>query len=82
MQRRKISIAPQSAVALEVPNGRRFRIVNTEGGQVVDTWMFDQGNFDTYLSMAHSRTATYRLFFRPGDTLVSNLFEPLVSKFP
>jgi len=29
--------------------------------------------------MEHSRSAIYRLLFKPGDTLVSNLFNPMLS---
>ena len=71
-------IPPQSAKAVIVNKGQRFRIVNTEGGQVVDTWMFNSADPHIYLSMAHSRTAIYRLFFQPGDTLVDNEFKPIV----
>ncbi len=59
--------------------GQRCRIVNTQGGQVVDTWVFNARDVDEYLSMEHSRSATYHLQFRPGDTLVSNRFRSIVT---
>ncbi len=54
-------------------------MTNSEGGQVVDTWAFKKEDVDQYLSMEHSRSAIYRLWFKPGDTLVSNLFQPMLT---
>jgi uncharacterized protein YcgI (DUF1989 family) len=75
----RYTILPESALALEISKGQTVRIVNTEGGQVVDTWAFNQTLPSEHLSMSHSRTATYHLFFKPGDLLVSNLFNPMLS---
>lgn len=75
---KRIIIPARSAVAVEVAKGRIFRVVNSEGAQVVDTWAFNLHDVDEFLSMSHSRTATYRLIFRPGDTLVSNCFNPIL----
>lgn len=53
-----------------------MRVVNTLGGQVVDTWAFSADDAGEYLSMEHSRSATYRIWFRAGDVLVTNRFRP------
>ena len=63
---------------MDVPAGRRFRIINTEGGQVVDTWAFQSRDYTEHLSMAHSRSAIYRAAFHPGDILVSDRFRPML----
>lgn len=76
---RRISIPATQAAAIELRERQLCRIVNTEGGQVVDTWAFNANNVAEFLSMEHSRSAIYRLMFSPGDTLVSNLFNPLLS---
>ena len=76
MQQTKIPAG--SAISIELDAGQSCRIVNSEGGQVVDTWAFADGDFDEYLSMEHSRSANYRLLFEPGDTLYSNRFRPLL----
>ncbi|MDH3895659.1 MAG: urea carboxylase-associated family protein, partial [Chromatiales bacterium] len=52
--------------------------MNTEGGQVVDTWAFCVDDADEYLSMEHSRSANYTLLFKPGERLFSNRFRPLL----
>ena len=67
-----------AARAIRVPEGQRVRVVNSEGGQVVDTWAFCASDPAEHLSMAHSRSATYRIFFRVGDALVTNRFRPVL----
>lgn len=72
-------IDAKSARAFDLPKGTVFRVVNTHGHQVVDTWAFRAPDPMEHLSMEHSRSATYRLLFRPGDTLVTNCFRPIVT---
>jgi uncharacterized protein len=74
-----IEIPAKSARSVELAQGARFRVVNTHGRQVVDTWAFATGEPAEYLSMEHSRSATYRILFRPGDTLVTNRFRPILT---
>ena len=74
----RTEIPAKSAIRLELERGRRCRVVNTEGGQVVDTWAFNARDFDEYLSMEHSRSANYRLLFEVGDILVSNRFRSML----
>jgi uncharacterized protein len=79
MTRERITIPARSAVAVDLEPEQRIRIVNTEGGQVVDTWVFRRDDPREYLSMEHSRGATNRIWFEPGDRLVSNRFTPIVT---
>ena len=74
----QLDIPAGSAVSVELAQGQSCRIVNTWGGQVVDTWAFAAGDFDEYLSMEHSRSANYKLLFAPGDCLYSNRFRALL----
>jgi uncharacterized protein len=74
----RVDILAEAAASVYLKAGQTCRIVNTEGGQVVDTWAFSTNNFDEYLSMEHSRSAIYRLLFQPGDDLVSNHFKPML----
>ena len=76
MQQR--DIAAGSAITIELERGRACRVVNTEGGQVVDTWAFAANDYREHLSMEHSRSANYKLLFESGDTLFSNRFRPLL----
>lgn len=66
------------ATMIDFDLGQRFRIINHLGQQVVDTWVFARGTGTEFLSMEHNRGKLYKLFFEPGDTLISNLRRPLV----
>jgi uncharacterized protein YcgI (DUF1989 family) len=74
----RIEIPAESAVSVKLEAGQVCRIVNTEGGQVVDSWAFCCNDIDEYLSMEHSRSANYKLLFEPGDQLMSNHFRPIL----
>lgn len=58
--------------------GDEVEVVNTHGGQVVDTWAFPVDEPAEYMSMEHSRVAHYRLTFRPGDTLYTDRWRPIL----
>lgn len=60
-----------------VERGQTVRVVNTYGTQVVDTWAFITS--DEYLSLEHCREVTKKLFFNVGDTLVTNVYRPILS---
>ena len=75
----RISIPAGGARAVRAPAAATIRVVNVAGGQVVDTWAFSSEHPDEHLSMEHSRSATYRLHYAVGDTLVSNRFRPIVT---
>ncbi|MGD9535943.1 MAG: DUF1989 domain-containing protein [Alphaproteobacteria bacterium] len=65
--------------ALRLSQGRLVRLINTHGGQVVDTWAFRADDLDEFMSMAHSRVALGRINPRQGDTLVSNKRQPILT---
>lgn len=75
----RINLPAGAARAIALKLGERVRIVNVEGHQVVDTWAFSAADVDEHLSMEHSRSATYRILFNPGDTLVTNRFRPILT---
>ena len=75
---RRIPVPAGTARAVRIAAGRRVRVVNSEGGQVVDTWAFCAADPREHLSMEHSRSATYRIYFRVGDVLVTNRFRPIL----
>lgn len=76
---RLVPIPPGEARGITAQAGDIVRVVNTEGHQVVDTWAFCKADPLEFLSMEHSRSATYRILFKPGDTLVSNRFRPMLT---
>jgi hypothetical protein len=68
----------RQGIAARLGAGQIIRIINTHGKQVVDTWAFDAGNLDEWLSMEHSRIALRRLVPQVGDTLLSNCRGPML----
>jgi len=76
---RTVTVPGAQGAALLLRAGQRARIVNTHGQQVVDTWAFDPANALEFLSMEHSRVATYKILYEVGDTLVSNTRRPFLT---
>ena len=62
----------REGIALPLRTGERLRIVNLDGGQVVDTWALAGTDLSEHVSMEHTRVAIGRLVPRVGDGLYSN----------
>ena len=74
------SILPAGeGVAFRLAGGRRLRIVNTHGSQVVDFWALNADDPAEAMSKPHSRNAWYRLRPRAGDALVTDRRRPIVT---
>jgi uncharacterized protein YcgI (DUF1989 family) len=58
--------------AIPLERGRRLRIDNTFGSQVVDTWALNARDTSEYLSVEHTRRMLGALFPKQGDMLFSN----------
>lgn len=70
-------IPPGQATAIPVAAGEYLRIVNHLGQQVLDTWAHVAGDPGEVLSMEHCRDVLYKLFFEPGDVLITQKRRPL-----
>jgi uncharacterized protein len=66
------TLPARTGAAFRLPQGRRLKIVNTHGTQVVDCWALVPSDPAEHMSMPHSRNAWYRLVPKPGDPLVTN----------
>jgi uncharacterized protein len=64
--------------AVHVEAGRRFRVVDLEGGQVADMWAFVAGDPAEFHSAQHTRVHVNRLFPRPGEQFVTNARRPIL----
>lgn len=73
------TIPARHGAAVSLGAGEAVMVVNTHGGQVVDTWAFDPADPSHHLSMEHTRVETSRFSPRPGDVLFSNRREPMLS---
>jgi uncharacterized protein YcgI (DUF1989 family) len=87
------TIPARSSVAVRLDKTQRLTVINTHGTQVVDFWAFvlpEPESLSTtrthttttplpiHLSMSHTRASTLHLSPLPGDTLVTNLREPIL----
>lgn len=68
----RYEVPARGGKAIALKQGQSLRIINTHGHQVVDTWAFNAGDLNEFLSMEHMRTAISRIRPRPGDMLVTN----------
>ena len=72
----EIAAATGRAVALE--RGQAIRLVNTHGGQVVDTWAVMRADPTEMMSMAHTRRMNGHLHAVEGDRLWSDRRTPML----
>ncbi len=77
-EQRLIEVPARQGRVVALKAGEEVAVVNTHGGQVVDTWAFPLDAPDEYLSMEHSRILHYRLTFRPGDRLCTDTWRPIL----
>lgn len=74
-----IEVPARQARMVELAAGDAVDVVNTHGGQVVDTWAFPMDAPDEYMSMEHSRILHYRMTFRPGDALCTDSWRTILT---
>jgi len=74
----RITIPARHASAAFVKKGKKVRVINTHGTQVVDCWAFNAANTAEYMSMEHCRVAFERYRPKRGDTMVTNLRRPIL----
>ncbi len=72
-------VEARGGAAIPLAAGERLRIVNTEGGQVVDTWAVAADDPAEYMSMEHTRVALCKLVPAVGDDLYSSRRRPLLT---
>ena len=74
-----IAIPARRGKATRLYRGQHLRLVNTHGGQVVDTWAFDRDDPAEHMSMPHSHAALSKILPTTGDTMVSNRRRPMLT---
>src|SRR5438270_9225672 len=73
-----VHIPAREGRAVRVEEGRRFRVIDVEGGQVADTWAFVADNRGEFHSAQHTRVHVGRLFPRPGEQFVTTTRRPIL----
>lgn len=71
-------VPARCGVAVRVMAGQIISIENTHGTQVCDFWAFLASDMGQFLSMAHCRTWLQSITPKLGDSLVTNLRQPLL----
>lgn len=73
-----VPIPAREARAVNVPRDGRFKVIDMEGGQVVDLFAFALDDFGEYASAEHTRVAVDRLFPQVGEPFVTNRRRPIL----
>lgn len=73
------TIPARCGMSVVVRDGELLTVINPHGYQVCDLWAFRLDNLNEYMSMSHSRTHFKKLIPEIGDTLVSNIRNPMLS---
>lgn len=79
MSATKWTIPARKGLAVRVEKGRTFRVVNTHGSQVVDSWAFNADDMSEFMSMEHSRAGFRRLVSQIGDSYLTNRRRPILT---
>jgi uncharacterized protein len=74
-----ITLSARTGKALRLGHGQQIRIVNTHGGQVVDTWAFAADGMAEFMSMEHSRVHMGRVNPVAGSVLLTNRRRPILT---
>jgi uncharacterized protein len=74
---RRITVFAGQGAALKVSAGDNVAIVNVSGTQVVDFWCLPQSSPQEYLSLEHCREVLGKIYFTPGDVLISDRYVPI-----
>ena len=76
---KRVVVPAREGRAVRVASGERFRVVDLEGQQVGDLFVFAADDVREYASAEHTRVALSRLFPRPGEAFLSNRRRPILT---
>ena len=65
--------------AVRVQSGKRIKMINTHGTQVVDTWAFNADDLHEFMSMEHTRPHIGRIIPKVGDIMYTNKRRPIIT---
>ena len=70
-------LEPHTGLALEIFKGQILRVIDLEGGQVVDMVSYSKANPQEYLSSPRTMDFNNKIYFSTGDLLYSDLSNPM-----
>ncbi len=76
---RSVEIPAYSGGAIEVHNGELIRITDIDGCQIADMFSVSASDMTEWLSAAHTRAGTSRLFPRVGQSFFTNRYRPMLT---
>lgn len=74
-----VEVPAREARAVAVLKGASFKVIDLEGGQVVDLFAFSTDEVREYQSAEHTRVHVKRLFPRVGEQFVTNRRRPILT---
>ncbi|MGE3874656.1 MAG: DUF1989 domain-containing protein [Parvibaculaceae bacterium] len=74
----KVKVFAGRGAAVQVEEGDEVAIINVSGTQVVDFWCLPRSSPQEYLSLEHCREVLGKVYFAPGDILVSDRYVPVL----
>lgn len=75
---RSVLVPAREARAVRVAAGQRFKVVDAEGGQVVDLFAFVADDVSEYASAEHTRVTVSRLVPAVGEAFHTNRRRPIL----
>jgi uncharacterized protein YcgI (DUF1989 family) len=73
-----VTVLAGRGAAVPVRPGDEVTIINVSGTQVVDFWCLPKSSPQEYLSLEHCREVLGKIYFAPGDTLISDRYVPII----
>lgn len=74
----RVTVHGGDGAGFRLRRGDEIIIVNESGTQVVDLWCVSADGLTEYLSMDHCREVLRKVYYEPGDVLISNLYTPML----
>lgn len=74
----KVTVLAGRGAAVPVTEGNEVAIINVSGTQVVDFWCLPKSSPQEYLSLEHCREVLSKIYFAPGDVLITDRYVPVL----
>ena len=75
----KYTVTGGDGFSIKLSKGQHLKVINTYGSQVVDTWVIAADNKKEFMSTGHCMELLQRIHFKPGDTLITNKYRPILN---
>ena len=67
-----ILVPARKGKAHRLARGQLVKVINTHGSQVVDSWAFNAGDLDEYMSMEHTRSTIDKMMPEVDEAFLTN----------